>query len=68
MNITPISVMTRVSDRLSDQELDYEFELYTKRQTLSAFNWALATVAQVAPQIHYNETLITLLKGKPSLR
>ncbi len=63
MNITPISVMTRVSDRLSDQEIDYEFELYTKRQTLSAFNWALATISQVAPQIFSEPKRVTLQAG-----
>lgn len=63
MNITPISVMARVSDRLSDQELDYEFELYTKRQTLSAFNWALATIAQVAPSVFAEPKRIQLQAG-----
>ena len=63
MNITPISVMTRVSGRLSDQELDFEFELYTKTQTLSAFNWALATISQVAPETFAVPKRVTLQAG-----
>lgn len=63
MNITPISVMTRVSDRLSDQEIDYEFELYTKRQTLSAFNWAIATIAQASPTTFSEPKRVTLQAG-----
>ena len=63
MNITPISVMARVSDRLSDQEQDYEFELYTKRQTLSAFNWALATIAQLSPESFATPKRVQLQAG-----
>lgn len=64
MNITPISVMTRVSERLTDQELGYEFELYTKVQTLSAFNWALATISQVSPQSFAKPKRVTLQAGE----
>lgn len=63
MYITPISVMTRVSDRLSDQEISYEFELYTKTQTLSAFNWALATIAQLSPQVFSEPKRVQLQVG-----
>ena len=63
MNVNPIGVMTRVSDRLSDQEQSYEFELYTKTQTLSAFNWALATISQVSPSTFSEPKQVTLKAG-----
>lgn len=63
MNITAISVMRRVSDRLTDQEVGYEFELYTKAQVLAAFNWALAVVAQTRPELFSRPKRVTLQAG-----
>lgn len=63
MIISPMSVMTRVAERMTDYEPDYEFELNSKRVVLSAFNFALATISQLTPIAFTKPSRVTLYEG-----
>lgn len=63
MNVTAKSIMVRVSERLTDQEPDYEFELYTETTVLSAFNWALSAISQVRPDLFTQQKTLPIAHG-----
>lgn len=63
MNILASALMRQASDRLTDQEPDYEYELYTRQQVLDALNWALSAVARYRPEIFHTVKSLPITAG-----
>ncbi len=64
MLVSPMSVLERVAERMTDYELGYEFELNSKQVCLSAFNFALATISQFTPQAFTLPMKVALPQGE----